>query len=126
MKIVTVASLKGGSGKTSLALFMYQQISASLIVDSDPNNNSTDFMLRDVDTTELDSRNLLHLFAENRPAADLIYGGKASGDMARSVIPCTVHMHQVGSIMNGNPGALLSYGPRLKSFGQGSMPPTLW
>lgn len=52
MKIIVAASIKGGVGKTSTAVFLAQALVTRghnvLAVDGDHNNNLTDFFLRDV------------------------------------------------------------------------------
>ncbi|TGM78611.1 ParA family protein [Leptospira levettii] len=62
MKIITIASLKGGVGKTSIAVFLSLALKNSknsiLSIDIDHNNNLTDFFLRDIDIETIQERNI--------------------------------------------------------------------
>ena len=61
MTIITVSSLKGGVGKTTLACFTARALAKSarvLCVDLDHNNNLTDYWLRDWPVDEIEVRNI--------------------------------------------------------------------
>lgn len=64
MKVISIASLKGGVGKTTLSIYLGASIQKVfpnkkvLLVDADPNNNLTDFFLREETVEALEERNL--------------------------------------------------------------------
>ena len=63
MTVITIASLKGGTGKTTVAVNLALALAVVgkkvLVVDCDANNNLTDFFLRDAGSDEIDRRNIL-------------------------------------------------------------------
>ena len=87
MKIITIASLKGGVGKSTLAIFLSQALAQLntrvLVIDADPNNNMTDYFLRKIPSEEIESRNLYHVLA-----------GKLSADVRRN-------SNRTGSVSHG-------------------------
>lgn len=114
MKIITVASLKGGVGKTTTAIFLAlalkERSKRVLVIDADPNNNLTDYFLRDADPNEIESRNLYHLLSGKATAEQCIY--LAGVD----VIPCTLSLHRVGIEQGTNPGSLLRFASNLRKL----------
>jgi chromosome partitioning protein len=70
VKIVTVASLKGGVGKTSAALFLAEALAVRgrhvVLIDADPNNNATDYLARDVAPETLEARSLYSFLTGHR------------------------------------------------------------
>lgn len=109
MKIISIASLKGGVGKTSITAFLsialVKQGHKVLVIDSDHNNNLTDFFCRDIDTEHLLDRNLYHLYTGKLNANDCIYNTKFNVD----VIPCTPDLYRVGNELQNSPTASMKF-----------------
>jgi chromosome partitioning protein len=74
VKIITVASLKGGVGKTSTALFLAESIAFRgrrvVLIDADPNNNATDYLARDMSPEALEARSLYAALTGRRKLAE--------------------------------------------------------
>ena len=107
MQIVALASLKGGVGKTSGAVFLAQALTRRgrvLVVDIDPNNNLTDYFCRDVDPEALEAANVYHVLTA-RAEKEAIRGSAFGLD----VLPATPTLHQVGLELARDPGALLRF-----------------
>jgi|JI9StandDraft_1071089.scaffolds.fasta_scaffold04510_5 chromosome partitioning protein len=115
MKIITIASLKGGVGKSTLAIFLSQALAQLktrvLVIDADPNNNLTDYFLRKIPSEEIESRNLYHVLAGKLDIEQSIY--KTS---IVDIIPCTVSLHSVGVEFSSDPASLLRVKPKLKKL----------
>ncbi|EMN94783.1 VirC1-like protein, partial [Leptospira interrogans serovar Medanensis str. UT053] len=62
MKIICLASMKGGVGKTTIDVFLAQAFFQLgfrvLVVDMDPNNNLTDYFLRAISVGAISSQNI--------------------------------------------------------------------
>ncbi|MCB1307418.1 MAG: AAA family ATPase [Leptospiraceae bacterium] len=118
MKIITIASLKGGVGKTAITIFLAQAISSNatrkrvLCVDLDHNNNLTDYMLRHTAIDELEERNVYHVLNGTASAKDCVYATEFGCD----VLPCTIQLNKIGNELARDPGSLLRFGPQLKQM----------
>lgn len=118
MKIITVASLKGGAGKTTIAVFLaraFRELNKQvLVVDLDHNNNLTDYFLRGKDPEELENLNVYHVLTGRKNIQDCIYESSDTTDI--DVLPCTISLNKIGSELARDPGALLRFGPQLKKL----------
>lgn len=116
MKVLTVASLKGGVGKTTLAVFLAQAIATRghsvLVIDADPNNNATDFLCRDSDPDTIEAANLYHVLTGRATLADSIH----PAGFGLSVLPCTPSLHRVGVELGTNPNSVLRFASNLRKL----------
>lgn len=114
MKVISVASLKGGAGKTAVSIFLSQLLSEKgrvLAVDLDHNNNLTDYFLRSVDTERIEAANVYHVLTGTRRIEDCIH---ESGSV--SVLPATPHLARAGFELSRDPGAILRFSKTLKKL----------
>lgn len=123
MKVITVASLKGGVGKTTVSIFLALALAARgkrvLAIDVDPNNNLTDFFLRRTNPARIEAKNVKQMLSGELPAEECIHpvglpGGLSplpgSGDHGGvDVIPCTVSLHTASHELSRSPGTLLRF-----------------
>lgn len=115
MKIITIASLKGGVGKTTTAVYLSMSMCARkqrvLAIDLDPNNNLTDFFLRSAYPEEIETRNVKQLLSGELPAKDCIHN--ATGI---SIIPCTVSLHTAAHELSRSPATILRFAAMLRKL----------
>lgn len=109
MKIIVAASIKGGVGKTSTAVFLAQALVARgrkvLAVDGDHNNNLTDFFLRDVDPQTLEARNVYHVLSGKMNPVDALFPATPGP----AVLPATPTLARAAAELGQDPGALLRF-----------------
>ncbi len=112
MKIISICSVKGGVGKTATTTFLAQALHARgykiLVIDSDANNNLTDYHLRNTSVDEIESRNLYHLITGEMTPDEVIYNGDID------IIPCTLSLHKIGLIMTSKPTAIMHFQKSIK------------
>ncbi|TGK36258.1 ParA family protein [Leptospira andrefontaineae] len=117
MKIITLASLKGGVGKTTDAVFLGQAYSSLgkrvLVADLDPNNNLTDYYLRNISVDEISARNIKHVFLGRIELKDAVYQTSFGPDC----IPATPKLASINSELNNDFGAVLLFDKMLKESG---------
>lgn len=115
--IIATASLKGGTGKTSLTVFTALSLAragASVhVIDLDHNNNATDFFLRDVDTGEIEGRNVFHALTEKIELADAEH--KTGFDRVR-IIPATPALNRAGRELATDPGAVMRFAAAVRAL----------
>lgn len=114
MRIATVASLKGGVGKTTLAVNLAIHLAARglrvLAVDIDANNNLTDFFLRETDPVTIERANVFHVLTRKAVLSDCIHHAYFNLD----VLPATVALNRLAAETHGNPAGLLGFGTALR------------
>lgn len=112
MKIITISSLKGGVGKTTLACFIARALAACgsrvLCVDLDHNNNLTDYWLRTYPENVLTARNILHVLTRSLTIDDATF--ERHIDESRGcidVIPATPSLSRIGIELSRDQGAAM-------------------
>lgn len=117
MKAIAIASLKGGAGKTALAIFLALSLKArgmrTLAVDLDHNNNLSDYFLRSADTASIEARNAYHALSGSLAVNDCIHETPSGVDC----LPATVSLGRVSLELARDPGSLLRFSPALKRAG---------
>lgn len=107
MKVITIASTRGGVGKTTLTANLAFALAAKkkkvLVIDLDSQASLTDFFLRSVSLEEILKANAYHVLSERMSAGEAI----RKDDLFVHVLPGSVKLHTLGAEMAGEPGALL-------------------
>jgi chromosome partitioning protein len=107
-KLISVSSIKGGVGKTSLVIHLSMALSEKhrvLVIDLDHNNNATDFFLRDADVTDIESKNIKQVFLEKTGIDDAVWHIEKGG-VSVDIIPATPGLWSVGQELFTEPMAL--------------------
>jgi len=77
MKIITIASVKGGVGKTTLTINIGQVLADMghkvLLVDHDPNNNLTDYFISEDLDEKVQHANVYHFLTKRKTIQEVIY-----------------------------------------------------
>ncbi len=114
--ILSFASLKGGVGKTTDALFMAKAYAAAgmptLLIDMDSNNNATDYLLRNTDSNLIESKNLYHILTGRVRAEDAIH----PVEFNLSILPCTSALHRVGPELAASESAISRFSSMLREL----------
>lgn len=116
MKIISVASLKGGCGKTSTALFLAEALAYTgkhvVLVDADPNNNATDYLARNETAEAIEARSLYSFLTGRRELADCLIPSSFGLDL----IPGTPNLAKASLELSSDPGIVLRFPMELKSL----------
>jgi chromosome partitioning protein len=116
MKVFTLASVKGGCGKSTGAIFLAQAFALKgkkvVAIDADPNNNLTDFFLRDIDPAAIAARSLYDAIMGKRKLAACIFETTDGVD----VVPAVPAMARLTAELAGNPAATLRFPKAVQSL----------
>lgn len=116
MKVITIASAKGGVSKTTvtvnLAPAYVRQAKKVLLIDFDHNNNCTDHVLRTISVNEIESRNLYHVVTGKKKIEDCIFHTPHGID----IIPATPFLSRIEVELTRDPGALLRFPSLLRKL----------
>ncbi|MDI7202052.1 AAA family ATPase [Leptospira santarosai] len=116
MKIICVASMKGGVGKTTIDVFLSQALALSgnkvLTIDMDPNNNLTDYFLRDVSIEAISARNIRHVITGRISIEEAIYSNNFDVDC----IPATPKLASINSELNNDFGSVIVFEKTLRGL----------
>lgn len=114
MKIITVASMKGGVGKTTLAVYLAAFLAKSkkkvLLIDADPNNNLTDFFLRDEELNTLEKSNLFQVLLGLVDVRDAV----RHISPYLSIIPSTPELAKAHIELANDPGSMIRFQADIK------------
>jgi chromosome partitioning protein len=117
-KLISVSSIKGGVGKTSLTIHLSLALARNrrvLVIDMDHNNNTTDFFLRDTDVSEIEVRNIKQVLLEKIGIDDAVWHvGK--GEASVDVIPATPGLWSVGQELFTEPMAMNRFTSRVRTL----------
>ena len=112
MTVIACASLKGGSAKTTLCIFLALAACGKgrrvLVVDADHNNNATDYFLRTCNPEDIEAKNLRQFLTRREKFADVIYP-TAHKDL--DIIPATPALSGVNAELASDGASA----PRLRS-----------
>lgn len=114
--IISIASLKGGVGKTTIATFLAQAFNSRgksvQLIDLDHNNNLTDFYLRETDYTELESKNIFKVLQGSKSfeEANFIL------PTGIKIIPATPTLSNLDSTLGSDPGLTFRFREDLRSL----------
>lgn len=105
MKVITVASIKGGVGKSTLSINISEHLAQKykiLALDTDPQNSLTDYFLRDVDIEKILSKNLSLFFRGRIDFQETIHFLTDSLHCA----PSTIDIATIGKELSSKPSAI--------------------
>jgi chromosome partitioning protein len=105
MKIFTVASIKGGVGKSSLCINLAQHLAQKgrvLAIDTDAQNSMTDFFLRDFEVKLIISKNIGLFYRGQVELAKTVHQVEKNLDC----IPSTIDMATIGKELSNKPSAI--------------------
>lgn len=113
MYIITIASLKGGVGKTTIAVNLALHLSFTgskvLAIDLDVNNNLTDFFLKNMDEKRIDRANVFHVLTDEADITDCIH----KSEFGLDVLPSTVALSELHRRCGSDFVTLLSFEGKL-------------
>lgn len=117
MKKIVVSSLKGGVGKTTLSIYLSMSYARAgyrtLVIDADPNNNLTDFFLRDEPVENLTERNLFRVLKGYCSAKEAVFPGPSGLE----ILPATPDLARAQGDLYGDPGAIVRFADDLSGMG---------
>ena len=116
MKIITLASTKGGVGKTTGAVFLAQALAhkgfKTLAIDLDPSTALTDFYLRDETLENLEARSVLNVLTGTKALEDCIF----HTELSLSILGATPELMTFPSRLGQDPAGITRLRSRLKKL----------
>lgn len=116
--ILTLASLKGGVGKSALSVSISNEVSKRekvLAIDLDPQASLTDFYLGDSDrVSQIMSLNIFHYLMDERTLEEVTYRERMNLDC----IPSALNLAQIGAVKSGDPGAILTQKAEIREMSE--------
>ncbi|EMN60338.1 ParA family protein (plasmid) [Leptospira interrogans] len=117
MLIYATASLKGGVGKTTDAIFVAQAYVVIngfkvLLIDLDPNNNLTDYYLRNDSVENINSRNIGHVLEGSLSLSDVI----RKTEFGIDIVPANIRLARIARDVSSDPSAILRFQSALKKL----------
>lgn len=113
MKVIAIASLKGGVGKTGLSVSLGNETGKNhktLSIDLDAQASLTDFYLREIPSKAIFARNIFHHLSGHTDLENVIHK-TLFGD----VIPSALNLYSIGAITSGNPTAILEHKEEIRN-----------
>ena len=109
--VIAFASFKGGVGKTSLASLTAVELAKRypgkvLVIDTDPNNNLTDYFLSEEDPHKILGAYSYHVISGKLPLEKCVY--KTNIIEGLDVVPATPLLMKIGLEYGNDPMALLN------------------
>lgn len=114
-KIITIASVKGGVGKTALTAGLADSLSRhgrTVAVDLDSQASLTDYFLRDTPFTEIVNANSYQWLSQRKAPAECLH----NAGLSLQIIPATLELQKISIEMAGEPTAILGYRKELQSL----------
>lgn len=116
MKVIAIASLKGGVGKTTTTIFLSQIIASKgkrvLTIDMDGQGSLTDYFLRKEPVEKILESNSYHLLTERKSIDETIFKQLPT---FVDTIPGSPQLHNLSVEMAGDPTALLRFPKEIRS-----------
>lgn len=121
VKVVTVSSVKGGVGKSTIAINVANELAKKrkvVYLDLDAQASGTDYFFRNVEFDELEKANAYHVLTERLEPHEAIREviSDNDGPYVQRALPASLKLHTVGYEMAGDPGAILRIAKEIRSI----------
>lgn len=121
MKVITVSSVKGGVGKSTIAINVANELAKKkkvVYLDLDAQASGTDYFFRNVEFDDLEKANAYHVLTERLEPQEAIrpVQSETDGPSVQQALPASLKLHTVGYEMAGDPGAILRIAKEIRSI----------